>query len=306
MCLLFGRIPSHFRAVRRRRHRIHAARKQQHGYVAASRARRNRRASCPRGHTPHTAIVCARETRVGRPASARSSVARLDARHVLRAGDGEVQRGVDLLGVALLDDAGFAANSGPKSPRRASDSISGNSAGSLRRVGQRLQRAQHDVERHVLASRLRPCADRRCRCRGRPGPAGVLDRARASRPTSGCAFAAAVDAAHASRIASSAASRVRHTSSVMIMPGRRDAVERHGAHAIRMPAQVLLRDARAVAAAPQVPARVAERLAHRFEVGDPRRGRVLRGVDALAPQARRRTRARAAPDRCRTVRRRAA
>ena len=61
-------------------------------------------------------------------------------------------------------------------------------------------------------------------------------------------------------------------------------VERHGANAVRVPAQVFLRNARAVAAAPEVPLRVTERLAHRLEVGDPRRGRVLRRVHALREQ----------------------
>ena len=41
---------------------------------------------------------------------------------------------------------------------------------------------------------------------------------------------------------------------------RRDAVEHDAAHAVAVAAQVLVRDARAVAAAPQVPARIAERL----------------------------------------------
>ena len=61
---------------------------------------------------------------------------------------------------------------------------------------------------------------------------------------------------------------------------RRDAVEHDAAHAVRMAAQVFERDARAVGAAPEVDLRVAERGAHRVEVGDPRGGRVLRGVDA--------------------------
>ena len=63
--------------------------------------------------------------------------------------------------------------------------------------------------------------------------------------------------------------------------GRRDTVEDHRSDTVGMAAQVLLRHARTVAAAPQVPARVPQRFAHRFQVGDPRRRRVLRGVDAL-------------------------
>ncbi len=62
--------------------------------------------------------------------------------------------------------------------------------------------------------------------------------------------------------------------------GRRDAVEHHAAHAIRMAPRVFHRRARAVRAAPEVDAVVAERGAHRVEIGDPRGGRVLGRVDA--------------------------
>jgi hypothetical protein len=49
-----------------------------------------------------------------------------------------------------------------------------------------------------------------------------------------------------------------------------------------MPAHVLECDTRAVAAAPQVPPRHAQRLAYCLEIRDPRRGRVLREVDAAS------------------------
>jgi hypothetical protein len=48
-----------------------------------------------------------------------------------------------------------------------------------------------------------------------------------------------------------------------------------------MPAEVLLRDARAVAAAPQVHLPITERFAHLVEIGDPRARRVLRRIDAF-------------------------
>ena len=54
-----------------------------------------------------------------------------------------------------------------------------------------------------------------------------------------------------------------------------------------MPAQVVERDAGAVAAAPQVPARDAERGANGFEVLDERRGRVAARVDAGLRELRR-------------------
>ena len=169
--------------------------------------------------------------------------------------------------------ASDAATSGAKSPACGKREHFGNQARRLRRIGQRLQRADRPCRTSTcIVSRDAGTriAQRDASCRLR-----ALRRSRAaSPPRSGCAFAHGDRRAQAAITSSSAASRVRHTSNARCAstaaPRRRASTVRTRS---RIAPQVFLRDARAVAAAPQVellgsraPARTASRSATNADV----------------------------------------
>ena len=192
--------------------------------------RRSRAGMVPRGHTSQTASAARASGAWAAPASARCSARGVDARGVLGARHRVVQRGVHLLGEVARYMRGLRREQRRRSrPRAASASISGSSARGLGHVRERLQRGEHHVEGHAHAPRARRCADRRGRPSRPDGPSDCSIRASVA-ATSGCARAHAGDARHAAKIASSARSRVRHTSSEII---ERRAARRRRARALR-------------------------------------------------------------------------
>ena len=233
----------------------------------------------PFGHAAHTASARSASVFVRSGASVRAASAADTRGDVLGAGHRVVQRRVRLLveiaghehraGVERAEIAGGGAADHLRQQRR-----------ELRRVGERLQRADHVLERH--AHRLRLAGAR-------------IGRASTSRPVGSQPVANRVERRRQIGMGRRARRRLRarvedrgerdFARRPDVERGshrrRRDAVEHDAAHVVRVPAQIFLRGARAVRAAPEVDLVVAQRRAHRVEIGDPRRRRVLRGVDAL-------------------------